>query len=349
MDVNIVTPSDSGPAPTTHADLASGFAAELAAERNPPKADPAPVEADDAEPEVPVDAVDAPLEAAAEQPTESDAVEADDTATAEADDAAETPSESSQIVAPSGMSDADKALYAKLPTEMKAWVAKQEAARTADYTRKTQQVAEQKKAFDNGVLNVTQRLQALDAELAKFTDNVVPPPDPALRDTDPLSYDEQLGKHLHSVHLRELAGKEREKVQRETDQTLAAMRDQFHRERSTQLRELAPELFGAKGQEIGKQIQEYATTNGYSVEQLKAASATDIMTLWKAQKYDAIEAAKKSVKTVPPPAPKVSKPGPAKTVGRPSNLANAIQNFDRNPSRDALAAAYAAEIASERR
>lgn len=343
MDVSIPVPTaDAGTAPTTHADLAQGFAAELAAERNPPKA-----EAVEAPPEI-AETVEEPHEAAPVEAEESEA-QADDTATAEADDTAETPSDAAPIAAPSGMSEADKQAYAKLPTEMKAWVAKQEAARTADYTRKTQAVAESKKQLETGVHGVMQKLQALDQQLAQFTDNTVPPPDPALRDSDPLAYDEQLGRHLYSVHQKELAGKERQKLQAEYEQTSKAMERQFHLDREQQLREVAPELFSEKGQEIGKQIQSYASKNGYSVEQLKMASATDIVTLWKAQRFDAIEAAKKGVKSVPPPAPKVSKPGPAKAVGRPSNLANAISNLDKTPTRASLAAAFAAELASERR
>jgi hypothetical protein len=73
-----------------------------------------------------------------------------------------------------------------------------------------------------------------------------------------------------------------------------------------------------------------------------------MVTLWKAQRYDALQKAKATAKVVPPPTPKTAKPGPAKAVGRPSNLTSAVRNLSQNPTREALAAAFAAEIASER-
>ena len=346
MEVQTSTPAaPAAPALSVHEELTQSFAAELAAERAPAKAEKPP--AVEEEPE-PAETVEAPQEDAPVEADESEAVEADDTAQVEPDSEAETPTADKASPAPSGMSEADKALYAKLPTEMKAWVAKQEAARTADYTRKTQEVAERRKQFETGVNGVMQRLQALDQNLARFTDNETAPPDPALRMTDPLAYDEQLANHLHAQHVKELAGKERQKVQAEFEQTQRYMQAQFAQEREQKLREIAPDLFGENGNKIGKQIQEYASKTGYSMEQLKAASATDIVTLWKAQRFDAIEAAKKQVKTVPQPAMKTSKPGPAKAVGRPSNLSNAVRALDQTPTRSALAAAFMAEIQSER-
>jgi hypothetical protein len=331
------------PAQSAHEELAQVYKEELAAERAPPKAEKVKEEPELAETEA------APDEAAPVEAEESEASEADDTAQAETDDGAETPTDDQSIAAPSGMSEADKTAYAKLPTEMKAWVAKQEAARTADYTRKSQAVAAHKQQFEAGLSGVTQRLEALDAELSTFTDNDIAPPHPELRNTDPMAYDDQLAAYMQAQHLKELAGKERQRVQAEYWRVSQAREAQFHLEREQRLREIAPELFSEKGHETGKQIQQYATKSGYTLEQLKAATAVDIMTLWKAQRFDAIEAAKKGVKTVPPAAMKASKPGPAKAVGRPSQLSNAVKTLSSNPSRDSLAAAYLAEIQSERR
>jgi len=346
MDVNVVVPSaESAPAATTRDDLAQTFAAELAAESGPSRerAPAAEEETEIAETE------DAPEAAAPVEAEESDAVEADDTAPDEADDAAETPSAEEPIIAPSGMTDADKQAYAKLPTELKAWVAKQESARTADYTRKSQEVAERRKQFETAVTGVSTRLQALDQQLSQFTDNAIAPPDPALRNTDPMAYDDQLAAYMQAQHVKEIAVKEREKIQKEQASIASAMDHQYQLEKEQQLREVAPELFGPNGNKIGQEIQVYAKKLGYKPEQLRAASANDIMTLWKAQRFDAIEAAKKNVKTVPPQPMKVSKPGPAKAVGRPSEVSAALKNLEARPSRDNLAAAYLAEMRSERR
>lgn len=298
---------------------------------------------------------EAPIEAAPETETqESEAVEADDTATAEPDDAApeKAPSDVEAIAAPSGMSDADKAQFDKLPSDMKAWVTKQAAAATADYTRKSQAVAEQKKYFDTGVTEVVARLKTLDGYLAKFTDNEIAPPDPALRNSDPMAYDEQLAAYMHAEHQKKIAAKERERVQAEA----RAIEEQQQRawviEQTETLRTLAPDLLTSDGKfDKGKfqQIQDYGVKAGYSPQQLANASAIDVLTLWKAQRFDAIEAAKKAVKPVAATPPKAVKPGPAKAVGRPSALSGALKALDIKPSRENLASAYLAEIRSEKR
>lgn len=350
MDLETSQPAAPAPEITSHADLAKAFEAELIAERAPPAAPQAKTPPEKVEtPDEQQDTNATPDESAAESETESEGDTPDDTATAETDDAAETPSDDQSIAAPSGMSDADKAVYAKLPTELKAWVAKQESARTADYTRKTQVLSAHKKQLDEGFSGVQQRLRSLDAELARFTDNDIAPPDPALRMTDPAAYDDGLAYYMQAQHNKEIAAKKRQEIAVEFGRNAEALRNQFHSERAQELKALAPELFGAKGEEIGRQIQKYAMQSGYTTEQLDGASAKDIVTLWKAQRYDAIEAAKKQVKTVAPPAPKSVKPGPARVVGRPNAVASAMKTFETKPSRENLAAVYLAEIQSEKR
>jgi hypothetical protein len=323
-------------------DLASLFLSELQAESAP---------SEEPNPKEPEAAVEAPEESApAEAQTETEAEEAEEPAPAEPEDAAETPSEDPAIAAPSGMSEEDRKAFQALTPEMKAWVSKQASAANADYTKKSQAIAEHKKALDQGTTVLVEKLKALDGYLAKFTDNDIAPPDPALRQTDPMAYDDQLAQYMHAQHQKDLAGKERARVQAEMEQATQQQRRAFVQEQTEILRQVAPELLdGESGNQKRKQILEYGMKLGYSAEQLHGASANDIVTLWKAQKYDAIEAAKKQVKTVPPPAPKTVKPGPAKAVGRPSQVSAAIKTLDQAPTRDNLAAAYLAEIRSEKR
>lgn len=129
--------ADEAPATITPVDLAEMFRAELDAE-DAPKTAAKPAETVSETVAAPDD------EAAQVEDEESEADEADDTATAEPEDAADTPSDDPAIAAPSGMSDADKVQFAKLSTEMKAWVSKQASTASADYTKKTMAIAEQK-------------------------------------------------------------------------------------------------------------------------------------------------------------------------------------------------------------
>ncbi len=327
---------------TTSADLPSLFLAELQAEREPEKAEP--------KPEAPETTDPSAEEAPAKDTPESEAAEADDTAPVEEPEgAAETPSDDPAIPAPSGMSEEDRKAFNALTPEMKAWVSKQASAANADYTRKSTTLAEHKKQLDAGVGQVVQKLQQLDSYLAKFTDNDIAPPDPMLRHTDPTAYDEHLAQYMHAQHQKELAGKERQRLATERQSIERQQWTQYMAEQDQALREAMPELYSDKGPTLRKQILEYGQKQGYAPEQLQKASAIDVITLSKAQKYDAIQAAKKNVRPVPPPAPTTAKPGPAKAPGRPNGLISAVKALEEKPSRDNLAAAFLAEIRSEKR
>ena len=64
---------------------------------------------------------------------------------------------------------------------------------------------------------------------------------------------------------------------------------------------------------------------------------------------DAMLAARASAKPVPKIVPKSAAPGPAKAIGRPTNLAVAVQKVAQTGSRDDLAAAFRAQLESEGR
>jgi len=294
----------------------------------------------------------APVEVEAEAPDEvpeTEAEQVEEAATQEQGDEAEAPIDLSAIQAPSGMSDADKAEFAKLPEPMRQWLNKTATAATADYTRKSQEIAEKRKRYDAALDTVTHRLSALDQTLESIVGNRIEPPDPGLRLTDPEAYDAALANYNYSRHAQEVAEKKRAEVQKELEAVYQHRTQQFLAEQDQILREAAPELYTEKGPAIRRQIAEFAMKTGYSKQELDAASAKDVLTLWKAQQFDALQAAKKAVKPVAQAAPKTVKPGPAKAVGRPTQIVSAIKNFDASPSRSTLADMYLAEIQSERR
>lgn len=337
-------PAAEAPAPTREG-LAAMFEADLNAEAAPPvQAEPAqaveetvsePVETDEAQPQI-----------SEESPAE---------VTEAADPATQDPEPVSASV-PSGMSEADKAVFAKLPPALQAWVSKREAETRADYTRKTQEVAEARKSVDNGLSAIRDRLGQYDAILSKFTQADIAPPDPALRNTDPIAFEDQMAAYVQAKHQKEVATKEQARVRAEYEHISKAQLQAYHRQQAQLLAQIAPEAgahvlldAGEKGKAALKSIFEYGKKAGYSEEQVNQAGAVDLVTLWKAQQFDAMKAAAKTAKPVPQAVPKVAAPGPAKAIGRPSNLSVAVQNLAKSGSRDALAAAYLAELNSERR
>jgi len=324
--------------------LAGLFAQELAAERGET---PEPASQGHQDTEQPAES--APEEAApAEEAAPEEGTEPQEGA--EPEDGAEEPTEDPAIAAPPGMSEADKAEFAKLPPALQTWINKRITEQQADYTRKTQQVAEQRKYYESSVAELQQKLQAYDHILSQFTTPKLAPPDPKMRDTDPVAYEEQLASYLHQKHLQEVAAAEQQKVREEHEKLQRAQLAEFYKREAEELNRIAPELSAPddKGKALRKAVWDYAIKVGYTPEQLSMATARDMVTLWKAQRYDAMQEARKNIKPVPPAAPKAARPGPAKAIGRPSNVTRAVQQLIENPSRDALAAAYLAELQAER-
>lgn len=331
-------------APATTEALAGLFEAQITAEREPQK------ETKSEPPEQPE--TDAELVETDEEQTNEVTAEEADEQTEDADHESE-PEEAhaSQIQAPSGLSEADKAEFAKLPTAMQSWVAKRIGEQTADYTRKTQEVAARRNAVDQMATQVIDRMRQYDEILANFTDPDIAPPDPALRNSDPLAYDEQLANYLQRRDLKERAAVERGRLKEELRQAGKLQQQQFWAREAEAMKELAPELAaGTPGSaEKLKSIADYARKLGYTNEMLEGAAAKDVVTLHKAMMYDAQQAAKKAVKVLPKPAPKIIKPGAASAVGRPSNFVRAVNELKAKPTVDSLTAAYLAEMQAERK
>ena len=123
---------------------------------------------------------------------------------------------------------------------------------------------------------------------------------------------------------------------------------QFWAEQGQRLAEIAPELAGdtKQAKESRAAAFDYAVKQGYPKEVLDKATALDLVTLWKAQRFDAAMAQK--AKTVVQPAPKAMQPGPARAAGRNNGFASSVRTLSENPTRASLAEAYRAELAAER-
>lgn len=341
MDIS-ADAAPAGDSATTRESLAGMFAAELAAEREPEKKEEPAVEAREQ------------VEAAAPEPADAadETVEETGTAEAEPDSEPDEATTAPAIDAPSGMSEADKANFAKLTPELRAWLSKTKADADAAFTRKSMEVAEVRKKTDAQLQALTGAMQQYDAILARYTDTQLQPPDPALRQSDPFAYEEQLASYVQAKHQQEVALQERQRNASAHAALVEQQRVEWLKSEVTRLQQIAPELAdrGQKGEALRKSVAEYALKSGYTNEQLAAASATDMVTLMKAMRYDAAQSAKAAAKPAAAPPPKVSTPGPSKAAGgRPSNLAKAVQNLTQAGTRESLAAAYLAEIQSERR
>src|SRR5690606_28649887 len=101
--------------------------------------------------------------------------------------------------------------------------------------------------------------------------------------------------------LQEVAAAEQQKVRAQAEELHKQQLQEFHRREAEALAQMAPELADPqKGAALRKAVYEYGIKAGYTPDQLSMATARDMVTLWKAQRYDAMQAAKKNVKVVPP-------------------------------------------------
>lgn len=165
-------------------------------------------------------------------------------------------------------------------------------SRTADYHRKTEALAQERRSFHAEVEQVQQErsqyAQLLPALAQQLQSSLPPPPDPALRETDPLAYVLAKDRHEEAVGKLTAAFSEMQRVQQvqiaEQTRLLAASVEQAREK----LPELVPAWKDPKAYERDKpKLREYLKKSGYSDEELdQAYDPRAVATAWKAMRYD---------------------------------------------------------------
>jgi hypothetical protein len=340
--------------PPTLDDIAAGFEAELNAEQGiepeakPEQAEPTP------HPEQEPDHDGGEFEdEETEELSASEDEEASQDSEADQDEPSSDPEEDNATDDNSflpGMSEDERAQFAKLPAELKSWVGTREASRQADYTRKTQAIAEQSRELNQSVQQTLERMHRYDAVLATFAEKELKPPPKSLEFEDPLRYDELSREYVEGVEAREAATKEREQLNREREQYQAFAHQQWIAEQESLLVQAEP-MFAdpERGPKLRDELFDYAEQQGFDSHAIKGMSAKEAQILLKAKRYDDAIARRKSAPAPKAKPPKTATPGVSR-VGRPTKAAAAIRNLreNPNPSRDDLARAYEAELEAER-
>jgi hypothetical protein len=190
-------------------------------------------------------------------------------------------------------------------------------SRTADYTRKTQTLAEQRKAIEAESQKVqeakvlrdqyAQRLQLIEQML-----NQQPEEDlSALKDSDPIGYAVKMAERVEREKQLSAVRQEREAVlakqQAEHQQFL-----QHHlRQEAERLTAAIPEYADeVKGELVKREIREYAKSIGFSDQELSQVyDHRAVVSLWKAAQYDKLMKSKPGAVKKVAEAPKTLKPG----------------------------------------
>lgn len=189
--------------------------------------------------------------------------------------------------------------------------------RTADYTKKSQALAEQRKAIEAERIHLeqvkqerqayAQKLQALNQFLSQQDqgENLE-----ALKESDPIGY---------AVKVAERTEREKQLAVVRAEQQRIAQQQQAEQQQSLQnhlkseaqkLSAAIPELSTPKGDEVRKQIREYAKSQGWSDEELGSVyDHRAVVALYKAMKFEQLQKSKPEIQKKVSQAPKMLKSG----------------------------------------
>ena len=189
-------------------------------------------------------------------------------------------------------------------------------SRTSDYTKKTQTLAEQRKAIEAERARIdeaaklrdqyAQRLQVIEQMLAQPEENLA-----ELKETDPIGYTMRVAERLER-------DKQLEAIRQERLQLAARQQAEYQEQLKNHLASEAEKLRSAipemgddvKGEVIRKEIRDYARSIGWSDQEL--ASVYDhraVLALYQAMRYTKLQKGKPAVTKKVAEAPKMLKSG----------------------------------------
>lgn len=190
-------------------------------------------------------------------------------------------------------------------------------SRTADYTRKTQALAEQRKAIEAEAQKVqeakvlrdqyAQRLQLIEQMLAQQPEEDLS----ALKDTDPIGYAVKVAERAEREKQLTAVRQEREAVLAKQQAEHQQFLQQHLRQEAERLVAVIPEYADeVKGELVKREIRDYAKSIGFSDQELSQVyDHRAVVSLWKAAQYDKLMKSKPGAVKKVAEAPKTLKPG----------------------------------------
>ena len=191
-------------------------------------------------------------------------------------------------------------------------------SRTADYQKKTQSLAEQRKSVEAERIKIdeaaktrdtyAQRLQVIEQLLSQqdTTENLQ-----ELKESDPIGYAIKVAERSEREKQLQAVQAERQRVQQE-QQALHGQRMQQHiQSEQEKLKGVIPEFKDeAKAEVIRRDIRSYAKSIGFSDQELSQVyDSRAVQTLYKSMQYDKLMAGKSGATKKVTSAPKTLKPG----------------------------------------
>jgi hypothetical protein len=193
-------------------------------------------------------------------------------------------------------------------------------SRTSDYTKKTQNLAEQRKAVESERTKIdeaaklrdtyAQRLQVIEQMLTQPTEDLT-----TLKDNDPVGYAIRVAENMEREKQLQAVRAERESVQaRQVAENQERLKSHIAQE-AERLRSAIPDFSDeVKGEVIRKEIRDYAKSVGWSDQELSQVyDHRAVLTLYRAMQFDKLQKSKPAVQKRVAEAPKSLTPG----VGSP--------------------------------
>ena len=186
-----------------------------------------------------------------------------------------------------------------------------------DYTKKSQALAEQRKAIEAERIHLeqvkqerqayAQKLQALDSFLTQQNRGVDLD---VLKETDPIGYAVAVAEQSQREKQLAVVRQEQQRIAQQQQAEQQASLQNHLRQESEKLVSLIPELATPQGDAVRKQIRDYAKSVGWTDEELSSVyDSRAVVSLYKAMKYEQLQKSKPEVTKKLQAAPKMMRSG----------------------------------------
>ena len=189
----------------------------------------------------------------------------------------------------------------------------------SDYTKKTQEVAEQRKVIEQEAKAIiearqvrddyAQKLQAVEQFLTGTNDK--PEDLAAMKENDPIGYAVKVAEMTEKKEQLQAVQAEQKRIADQQQSDRAAQMQEFVQKEAQKLAESLPEFSDkAKGEQLRSEIRNYGKKVGFTDEELSQVyDSRHVLVLHKAAQYDKLMAGKAGVKKKVAKAPKMVKSG----------------------------------------
>jgi hypothetical protein len=186
-----------------------------------------------------------------------------------------------------------------------------------DYTKKSQALAEQRKAVEAERIHLeqvkqermayAQKLQALDSFLTQQNQGVDLD---VLKETDPIGYAVAVAEQNQREKQLAVVRQEQQRIAQQQQAEQQASLQNHLRQESEKLVSLIPELATPQGDAVRKQIRDYAKSVGWSDQELSSVyDSRAVVSLYKAMKYEQLQKSKPELTKKLQAAPKMMRSG----------------------------------------